>query len=123
MKKVVLALFCSLLLIGCGGKKAEYKNITAKEVVEEIEKNDYFILDVRSSLEFRNGHLEDAINVDLEELDENILDLIPNKERKILVYCQSGNRSKIASERLISYGYTNVYNMMGGIAAYQEVSK
>ena len=57
MKKVVLALFCSLLLIGCGSKKAEYKNITAKEVVEEIEKNDYFILDVRSSLEFRNGHL------------------------------------------------------------------
>ena len=59
----------------------------------------------------------------MEELNENILDLIPNKERKILVYCQSGNRSKIASERLISYGYTNVYNMMGGIAAYQEVSK
>lgn len=123
MKKVVLALFCSLLLVGCGNKKAEYKNITAKEVVEEIEKDDYFILDVRSSFEFRNGHLEDAINVDVEELNENILDLIPNKERKILVYCQSGNRSKIASERLISYGYTNVYNMMGGIAAYQEVSK
>lgn len=123
MKRVVLVFFCSLLFVGCGSKQMDYKSITAKEVFEQIENSDYFILDVRSSLEFRKGHLENAINVDVEELNENILDLIPNKERKILVYCQSGNRSKIASERLISYGYTNVYNMLGGIAAYEEVSK
>lgn len=120
MKKVLIILFCSLLLVGCG--KTEYKNITAKEVLEEVDKCDYFILDVRSSLEFKQGHIEDAVNVDVEELNENILDLIPNKDRKILVYCQSGNRSKIASERLASYGYTHVYNLVGGISAYEEVS-
>lgn len=115
---VFLSLF---LLVGCG--KVEYQNITAKQVLEEINIEEYFLLDVRSSLEFRHGHIDGAINVDVEDLTEDIVDLIPNKERKIIVYCQSGNRSKIASEKLISYGYTNIYNMVGGMSAYEEVKK
>lgn len=121
MKKIVMLLFSLFLLTGCGEKG--YKDITAQQALEEINLQEYFLLDVRSRLEFNQGHIEGAINVDVEDLTEDIVDLIPSKERKIIVYCQSGNRSKIASEKLISYGYTNVYNMVGGMSAYEEVKK
>ncbi len=124
MKKLILVLVGFLFVVGCGkedSKNANYKNIEAGQVFKEENLNGYFILDVRSRLEYGRGHIEDAVNVPLDELDENIIDLIPNKERKVLVYCQSGSRSKAASEKLVSYGYTNIYNMVGGMTAYDEV--
>lgn len=124
MKKIILVLVCILFVVGCDkedNKSVDYQNIEARQVFKEDNPNTYFILDVRSRLEYSKGHIEDAINVPLDELDANIIDLIPNKERKILVYCQSGSRSKAASEKLVSYGYTNIYNMVGGISAYDEV--
>lgn len=124
MKKIILVLVCILFVVGCDkedNKSVDYQNIEARQVFKEDNPNTYFILDVRSRLEYSKGHIEDAINVPLDELDANIIDLIPNKERKILVYCQSGSRSKAASEKLVSYGYTNIYNMVGGMSAYDEV--
>ena len=108
----------SLLLFSGCSEKLEYKNIQVNELSSLGESVLY--LDVRSRLEFSNSHIDGAINIDVEELNENVEDLIPNKERTIIVYCQSGNRSKTASEKLIEMGYTNVYNMLGGYTAYQE---
>ncbi|MDN5322530.1 MAG: phage shock protein [Clostridia bacterium] len=50
----------------------------------------------------------------LNSIEEKVVELIPDKDTKIFVYCRSGNRSKTASELLIKLGYTNVYDM-GGI--------
>ena len=77
-------------------------------------------LDVRSRLEFSNSHIDNAINIDVDEIEENIKDLVPNKDRTIIVYCQSGNRSKTASEKLIKLGYKNIYNMIGGYGEYKK---
>jgi len=115
MKKIISILFL-ILFSGCSN--IEYKNIEVKELSSLGENVLY--LDVRSRLEFSNGHIDDAINVDVEKLDENIKDLIPNNERIIIVYCQSGNRSKVASEKLIKMGYKNIYNMLGGYTEYKK---
>jgi rhodanese-related sulfurtransferase len=50
----------------------------------------------------------------LNSIEEKVVELIPDKDTKLFVYCRSGNRSKTASELLIKLGYTNVYDM-GGI--------
>lgn len=120
MKKIIIIL-CFFLLIGCG-KKVEYQNIDVKEI-DALLKEHAFLLDVRSELEFSHGHIENATNIDVEKLEQNVEDLIPNKERKIIVYCQSGNRSVRASEILIKLGYQNVYNVVGGYGAYQNEVK
>lgn len=112
MKKIMYIAFIALLLTGCGKEKTTYKNITAEEA-KEMMKGDVVILDVRTNEEYQKSYIEGAINIPLNEITENNKHL-PKKEETILVYCQSGNRSKQAAQKLVDLGYTNVYNF-GGI--------
>ena len=79
--------------------------------------NDYYLIDVRTPEEFKSGYLEDAINIEW----QNIKDL--NKEikedDKIYLYCRSGNRSGKATDILINLGYKNVKNI-GGLKEASE---
>lgn len=87
-----------------------------KEVnFEETNLNEYIIVDVRSRREFRENHLEGAVNIPLPDVKRNIENKIKNKTRKVLVYCQSGIRSAKAVEIMEELGYTQVYNLKGGI--------
>lgn len=87
-----------------------------KEVnFEEINLNEYILIDVRSRREFRENHLEGAVNIPLPDVKRNIENKIKNKNRKVLVYCQSGIRSAKAVEIMEGLGYTQVYNLKGGI--------
>ena len=83
----------------------EYKN-TANAV----------LLDVRTTQEYRDGHVPGSQNVPLQQLD-NVEELAENKETALYVYCHSGMRSRQAVSLLQAMGYTNVHNI-GGIAAY-----
>lgn len=87
-------------------KEVEYKNINPKE---------YIIIDVRSRREYKEGHINGAINIPLSEINKNIEKQVPNKQRKILLYCQYGSRSKKAAYILENLGYTQIYNLKGGI--------
>lgn len=89
-----------------------YKNINFEQAKEIIEKEIVLILDVRTEEEFVTGHIKDAINIPLDELESRINEL-QNKQETILVYCKSGRRSIIACEILDAYNYTNVYNIGG----------
>lgn len=120
MKKILIVLSL-LLFVGCSNHN--YQNINARDAVEKINSGEYLILDVRSNLEFSNGHIDDSVNVNLEDIEKYITEVITNKERKIIVYCQSGRRSVEASKKLIDLGYKNIYNLVGGIQAFEEENK
>lgn len=108
MKKLLIVLCLGLFLCGC--KKSEPKISELEKLMME---NDYVIVDVRTKDEYDEGHLVDAINIPYDEIDENVeLD----KEKLILVYCKSGNRSAVAYNMLINLGF-NVYDM----GAYIEI--
>ena len=74
-----------------------------------------WIIDVRTKDEFYSGHLNMAINVPLQDIREKIERIIKNKNELIVVYCQSGGRSRKACLKLEKLGYLNVYNLKGGI--------
>lgn len=87
-----------------------------KEVeYSEINLNEYILIDVRSRREFSESHLNGAINIPLPEIKKNIGRYVQNKNRKILVYCEYGGRSAKAVETLNKLGYTNAYNLKGGL--------
>lgn len=109
MKKLLIFL-TTLLFIGCTNDKS-YKTISYKETFNEIMETT--IIDVRTKEEYSEGHIESSINIPL----DNIESIKYDKDKKIIVYCRSGNRSKQAAMRLIDMGYTNIYDM-GGIDAW-----
>ncbi len=80
---------------------------------EDINLKDYFIIDVRSKKEYGEGHLNGAMNISLFSIKKNVNKI--NTKKKILVYCQSGLRSKKALKVLEDLGIKNVYNLKGGI--------
>ena len=127
--KVVPLLLVILLLAGCADttgdeNNATYKQITMSEAVEMMEsESNYIILDVRRPDEFAAGHIPNAVNIPNESIGADEIDELPDKDRLILVYCRSGNRSKQASEKLVRLGYTNIVEF-GGILDWKgEIEK
>ena len=106
--KLISLLVCILLLTACGG--TNYKTITENEATVLIE-NNAVIIDVRTVDEYNTGHIKNSINIPV----DNISSIDYNKETVIIVYCASGMRSATAAETLIDLGYTNVYNLDGGL--------
>lgn len=76
-----------------------------------------YLVDVRTPEEYAEGHIEGSINIPLQDLND-ILDVIPDKNTVIYVYCRSGNRSGQSLPVLSDLGYTNVTNI-GGIIDYK----
>ena len=68
------------------------------------------VVDVRTPDEFAQGHLPNAINIPYQQINSAFSQQKIAKDRSVVVYCRSGNRSGIANQMLVSEGYTNVYN-------------
>ena len=118
MRKLIPFLLSLLLLAGCAApvdSEASYQQISMDEAIAIMEsESDYIILDVRTTEEFADKHIPDAINIPNETIGTEEIVELPDKEQLILVYCRSGNRSKQASEKLVRLGYTNIVEF-GGI--------
>ncbi len=106
MKKLLIL----LIILLCGCDKDIYEQITAKEAYKMITDKETIILDVREDNEYKKGHLKNSINIPFDELEERFIkEVTDNKNKIIIVYCQSGNRSMIAAEILSSLGFNNIY--------------
>ena len=95
-------------LLGAGGKPlapAQYK----QDFVEGHRA--HTLLDVRSPMEFRSGHLAGAVNIDVQVLGTRLAEL--PKDKPIVVYCQSGSRSGRAASALERAGFSEVYDLGG----------
>ena len=118
MRKLIPFLLSLLLLAGCAApvdSEAGYQQISMDEAIAIMEsESDYIILDVRTTEEFADKHIPDAINIPNETIGTEDIPELPDKDQLILVYCRSGNRSKQASDKLANLGYTNIVEF-GGI--------
>ena len=118
-----LLLLISSTLISCvsgEGSTDGYMNISVENAYNELSESSgldkkFMFLDVRTRMEFEDGHIPDAVNIPIQTL-ANRLNEIP-KDKKLFVYCESGVRSTNASKYLADAGYTKVVNVkasMGG---------
>lgn len=93
-------------------------SITVAEVEARLnEKPAPFILDVRTTAEYREGHIAGSASIPLQKLGER-LSKLPNN-RDIICVCRSGNRSRQATKILINAGY-NAVNMSGGMMQWSR---
>ncbi|MGY6558287.1 MAG: rhodanese-like domain-containing protein [Nitritalea sp.] len=88
---------------------------------ERLENGDDFLfLDVREEWEYEEDNLG-AKNIPLGTLPEVLDTLEPYKEKEIIIHCRSGARSGNAKQYLLSQGFTQVRNVLGGILAYRAL--
>jgi len=137
-KKVVLLTFVimfrliglSLFVVGllelhaCRVYASPHTNIDADTAYNMIMGGGYpdlVVLDVRTKSEYDSGHIYGAVWIHVTELEARIDELAGHENHEIIVYCGSGGRSVTASNILDSHGFTKVYNMLGGISAWQSV--
>ncbi len=76
------------------------------------------VVDVRTPQEYAEGHLDNAVNFPLSDLDKHFKDI--DKDKVIVLYCRSGNRSGKAYQYLQSQGFTQLHNA-GGFAELKHV--
>jgi len=100
--------------------EAQFTELTAKEAKKYIDEKKPFILDVRTPNEYYSGHIEGADLIPLQQLVERISELDTVKNKDILVYCRSGNRSTVAAQILIKNGFKKLNNLRSGITGWQR---
>lgn len=85
---------------------------TASEMMERS--SDFLLIDLRSPNEYRLGHIPKAINIPAQNFNYQAPRRLNNKNQTILLYCESGGKSRDVAVQLMHHGYTKVYDF-GGI--------
>ena len=125
MKKFLSLSFISVLLTSCFGQTSKEVQTIAPEVFAQklkATKNPQ-LLDVRTPEEFKSGHLANAVNIDWCEDDFAKKAVKYDKSKPIFVYCKAGLRGKKAGTKLAELGFTNIYNLEGGIDKWNDSSQ
>ena len=113
----------SLLLTGCAGNESSAMKLDVEGFATKVAESGVIVLDVRTPMEFAEGHLENAVNIDFQsgsfESDISTLD----KNRTYAVYCRSGNRSGQAVKLMSDLGFTDLYDLDGGVIDWVAAGK
>lgn len=105
-----------------GNRLRGVKEVGTAEALQLINHKNAFVLDVREEKEFNTGHILNSRLVPLGKLRERIGELERYREQPIVVVCRSGQRSTAACVLLGKQGFSLVYNLAGGILAWQKVN-
>jgi len=101
-------------------QQTSYREVTSSEAAQFIQNEHPIVLDVRTPNEYKRGHLPNSVLIPVQELQNRYKELGTDKNREILIYCATGNRSTVASKMLIDNGFKHIVNMRGGIYAWSK---
>jgi rhodanese-related sulfurtransferase len=120
--KLSILLLVTVLGISCNTKSQSQsdaiKVLTPTEFKEKAVNQT--IIDIRTPQEFSEGHIEGAININY--YDSNFMDQMAkyDKNQPIFIYCRSGNRTSSASKKAADFGFTQIYDLEGGILYWMK---
>ncbi len=120
MKNIIILFLIVGSLSSCTSQVEGVTLITAQEAKVNLEKDSNIqLIDVRTAEEFSTGHIAKAGNYCLtnDELKQKMTNL--DKDKPVYVYCKSGGRSSKASRLLVENGFKHVYDISGGITAWE----
>lgn len=110
---LIIVLLVRRLLFG-----GNYTSIGPAAAAELLKGSGMVVVDVRTKGEFAAGRIKGAKHIPMAELERRVAEL--PKGKKILICCASGMRSRVAARFLGKKGYTDLYNLAGGIAGWQR---
>lgn len=120
MKKLIILIVLLCFITGCSSDEEEIVRVEmittreVKEVIDDYKNNkNIVIIDVRTEDEYKSGHLKEAINIPVGEIESITI----SKDKTLIVYCRSGSRSASAAKILSGMGYKVLD--MGGIINWE----
>jgi len=93
---------------------------TPQQVVQLMNNEDSIILDVRENNEYKDGHIIDSIHIPMSEVKNRLSELEKYKDSQVIVSCRSGHRSSRTCALLKKSGFNNIFNLRGGILAWEN---
>lgn len=108
---------------GVNGQKTSvpagtYGNLSVDELKTMLENKDFTFVNVH--IPFEGNIAQTDVSIPYDQIEQNLDKLPAGKEAKIVLYCRSGRMSSIAAEKLVKLGYTNVWSLDGGMAAWEK---
>jgi rhodanese-related sulfurtransferase len=97
-----------------------FSKLTPAAAVQLMNSEDVVVLDVREPSETAGGKIAKAIQIPVSGLPKRVDELLKHKDKSMLVYCKTGARSGVACKELDKNGFEKVYNLSGGVMAWQE---
>ena len=98
------------------------KEVGSTGALQLINHKNAIILDVREEKEFKAGHILNSKLIPLGKIRERIGELERYREQPVVIVCRSGQRSAAACVLLGKHGFSQVYNLTGGVLAWQKAS-
>lgn len=107
-----------LFLAGC--MPSDLPSVTPKEASAMFSEKNAIIVDVREDSEWKEQHIAGAIHIPLVQVASRLSELAQYKDTNVVVQCRSGKRSAKAASTLQDAGFNKVYNLTGGIIAWDK---
>ena len=128
MKKIFFLFLTVILMAGCQSKPVmgetvtvsggSYQNASVTDLQTMLKKKDFVLVNVH--IPFAGNIPSTGLSIPYDEIEQNLSQLPSDKNAKIVLYCRSGRMSEIAAEKLVSLGYTNIWNLKGGMLGWEQ---
>jgi len=100
------------------GKVRGVQKVSPQDAIDLINRQHAVVVDVRTEEEFAKQHINNAKNIPLSELENQINQLMKYKQKPIILTCNTGQRTIIAGVKLKKHGFESVYSLHGGLKAW-----
>ena len=115
----VLALLLRSFL---GARLTGVRELQPMEAIKLMNSEDAQVVDERLDKEYKEGHIGNAVNIPLGALESRLRELDKYKDKGIICNCRSGQRSMQACKILRRHGFEKVYNLSGGVMAWEKAN-
>ncbi len=95
-----------------------YRNVTSTELQTMLADKDFVFINVH--IPFAGDIANTDLSIPYDQIEQNLAKLPADKNAQIVLYCRSGRMSAIAAEALVKLGYTNLWNLDGGMVAWEQ---
>lgn len=123
-RKASMAVLLVLTLAVVAAAGSAVTNVTVGKaqtlMKEHAGKPDFVILDVRTPEEFADGHIDGAVNLDVQSRDFETKLRALDRKKSYLVYCRTGNRSRQAVIAMEALGFRSIFHMNEGIVKWKQ---